>query len=85
MGRATLDFALNEALVTLQNRQGLDGIIGLWPGSASGDLFLQAYAADFLALAKAEGIDGAAALHELSSPGSPAGWSRPKTPISRLN
>ncbi|MEC8275107.1 MAG: alpha-2-macroglobulin family protein, partial [Pseudomonadota bacterium] len=64
MARPTLDFALNEALVTLQNRQGLDGIIGLWPGSASGDLFLQAYAADFLALAKAEGIDGAAALHE---------------------
>ncbi len=64
MERATLDFALNEALVTLQNRQGLDGIIGLWPGSASGDLFLQAYAADFLGLAKAEGIDGAAALHE---------------------
>lgn len=64
MARATLDFALNEALVTLQNRQGLDGIIGLWPGSASGDLFLQAYAADFLRLAKAEGIDGAAALHE---------------------
>ena len=64
MARATLDVALNEALVTLQNRQGLDGIIGLWPGSASGDLFLQAYAADFLALAKAEGIDGAAALHE---------------------
>lgn len=62
LGRDALERGLREALVTLQNRQGLNGIVSLWPGSGNSDLFLQAYASDFLRLAAEKGIEGAAAL-----------------------
>ena len=53
---------LQAALVTLQNRRGSGGLVGLWSGYGEGDLFLHAYATDFLALAEQAGIEAAAAL-----------------------
>jgi uncharacterized protein YfaS (alpha-2-macroglobulin family) len=56
------DRELNDAFVSLQNRRGYSGIINLWPGYAEGDLYLHAYATDFLGLASDRGYEAASAL-----------------------
>ena len=56
------DRELNDAFVTLQNRRGYSGIVNLWPGYAEGDLYLHAYATDFLGLAGDRGYEAATAL-----------------------
>ena len=53
---------LNDAFVTLQNRQGYSGLISLWPNGSSGDMFLHAYASDLLGLAADRGYEAAATV-----------------------
>ena len=56
------DRELNDAFVTLINRQSYSGLISLWPRGSSGDMFLHAYASDILGLAADQGYETAAAI-----------------------
>lgn len=59
-----VDMALNQAIVSLQNRRGSSGLVSLWSSYGSGDMFLHAYASDFLSMAEERGVENVTELRK---------------------